>query len=176
MNYRPITDVWVLTRSRVHFYGAYPFGFLSRARALLGVGPDDCVLHLCAGKIREYPYAGLGPNDLTLDLDPSLGPSMVWDVRNPLVGDWGNIKAVLADPPYTLEDADHYAVPRSFLPTVIDIFARADEVLAVGGRVGILHYIWPRPPKNFRNVAVVSVLVGFNNRGRVYSVYEKVAP
>lgn len=177
--YRPITDVWILARSKVKYYGAFPAGFLSRARALLGVGSDDCVLHLCAGKVREYPFAGLGDNDFLVDLDETMPVDYVHDVRHafpgscPLKNGDRRVEAVLADPPYTEEDADHYAAKRSALPTTTDLFARADEVLAVGCRIGILHYLWPRPPKNFKNIAVVSVLVGFNNRGRLYSVYEK---
>ena len=35
MGYRPITDLWFLARPKVKYYGAYPNGFLERARALL---------------------------------------------------------------------------------------------------------------------------------------------
>ena len=31
MSYRPITDVWILGRPKVRYYGAYPSGFLERA-------------------------------------------------------------------------------------------------------------------------------------------------
>lgn len=37
MSYRPITDFWILARPKVKYYGAYPSGFLERARALVGV-------------------------------------------------------------------------------------------------------------------------------------------
>lgn len=73
-NYRPITDLWFLGRPKVKYWGAYPNGFLERARALLGVTPHDAVLHVCGGKARDYPAKprGFGPNDETLDLDDSL--------------------------------------------------------------------------------------------------------
>lgn len=116
MSYRPITDVWILARSKVKYYGAYPAGFLHRARALLGVSPDDAILHVCGGKVRDYPYRGLGPNDRTLDLDPACQPNFLQDARDALprractcVGYachephlWD---AVLIDRPYTPEDA-----------------------------------------------------------------------
>jgi hypothetical protein len=60
MSFRPIADVWILARSKVKYFGAYPAGFLSRARDLLGVGINDQVLHVCAGKVRKYPYRGFG--------------------------------------------------------------------------------------------------------------------
>ena len=52
---------------------------------------------------------------------------------------------------------------------------RAWEVLPVGGRVGLLHYIVPSPPDKAtsRLVAVVSVMVGYNNRMRAFTVFEK---
>jgi hypothetical protein len=82
MGYRPITNVWILARSKVKYFGAYPGGFLSRARAVLGVNHEDRVLHLCAGKVREYPYDGFGPRDVTMDLDPELGPDVIGDANN----------------------------------------------------------------------------------------------
>jgi hypothetical protein len=37
----------------------------------------------------------------------------------------------------------------------------------------MLHYVFPRPPKDARLVAVIHVLVGYGNRSRIYSVFEK---
>lgn len=174
MSYRPICDTWILARSKVPYYGAYPGGFLSRARALLGVGYDDPVLHLCSGRVKDYPFSGFGEADVTVDLDPSLEPDIIADIRKPLLMLVAPVCAILADPPYTEGDADHYNVGRNALPSGADIFARAQELLVPGERVGILHYIWYKPPTNFKNIAVVTVLVGFNNRARLYSVYERV--
>src|SRR3954462_8336525 len=76
VSYRPITDFWILARPKVAYYGAYPNGFLERARALLGVTPFDPVLHVCGGKARDYPAKprGVGPSDRPLDLDAALRP------------------------------------------------------------------------------------------------------
>ena len=69
MSYRPICDTWILARSKVKYYGAYPAGFLERARSQLGVHINDPVLHVCSGKVKDYPYAGgFGPNDKTVDI------------------------------------------------------------------------------------------------------------
>lgn len=32
--YRPLTDVWILARTKSHYYGSYPEGFLWRAKVL----------------------------------------------------------------------------------------------------------------------------------------------
>lgn len=172
--YRPITDVWILARSKVKYYGAYPAGFLSRARALLGVRHDDCVLHVCAGKIREYPYAGLGPNDVTLDLDPACQPDLLWDVRHGVPeGPWAS---VLIDLPYTPDDAERYAPGRNAFPQLNDVLKSALAAIPIGARVGVLDYLWPHAGALGKEVAVVGVGTGRNGRARWFTVWEHVSP
>jgi len=122
MIYRTITDVWILARSKVKYFGAYPGGFSSRARALLGVNHEDRVLHVCAGKVREYPYDGLGARDVTMDLDSGLSPNITGDTNNladykRALESYPDVKAILADPPYAPELADEYAPGRRSFPT-----------------------------------------------------------
>jgi hypothetical protein len=187
MSYRPITDVWILARSKTKYYGAYPAGFLHRARALLGVGPHEPVLHVCAGKVREYPFRGLGKWDKTLDLDPATNPDFLQDARDPLprllkpgytkenvefgYTDW---PAVLIDRPYTSEDAAHYAPGADTLPDLNDLLKRALNVVPQGGRVGVLDYLWPHPGKVGLEVAVIGVGTGRNGRARWFTVFERV--
>lgn len=181
MSYRPITDLWILGRPKVKYYGAYPGGFLSRARALLGVGPRDPVLHVCSGKVREYPFGGFGPNDKTLDADPGLGPDYCIDISVP-----GRIPpgfaAYLSDPPYTEEDADHYGTslfrPTVDLPSSSALMLDLLKTVHVGGRVGMLHYEWPGCPETKEveaiEVAVIAVTTGRRQRMRSYVVMERL--
>lgn len=172
MSYRPICDVWILARSKVKYYGAYPAGFLHRARAVIGVGPDDPVLHVCAGKVREYPFRGFGPNDKTLDLDPATEPDFHQDARAPFPdGPW---EGMLIDRPYTDDDAERYVPGKAVLPTANELVRNAIAALPVGRRVGILDYVWPQPPKNATEVAVIAVGTGRNNRARWFTVFEKL--
>jgi hypothetical protein len=180
MSYRPITDTWILARSKVKYYGAYPSGFLHRARQLLGVELNDPVLHVCAGKIRDYPFRGLGPNDMTLDLDPACEPDYLQDANLPfpvcLQDDKDGWSAVLIDRPYTLEDAQHYSsLVHDKLPPANLLIKNAIAVVPVGGKIGMLDYIWPQPPKNAIEVAIVSVYTGRNNRARCFSVFERMS-
>lgn len=185
MTYRPITDVWILARPKVKYYGAYPNGFLERARALLGVTPFDPVLHVCGGMARQYPAQprGFGPNDRTLDLDVTLRPDYLQAATdplpkhsvhgNPFTFEW---PALIADPPYTADDAAKYAPGAAAFPSANKILRNMLDVVRVGGRVGMLHYVLPQPPReSVRFVACVGVIVGFNNRMRVFSVFEKEA-
>lgn len=176
MSYRPITDTWILARSKVPYYGAYPSGFLGRARALLGVSGTDSVLHICGGRVRDYPYSGFGPNDRTLDLDPALEPDFVQDARDaypagPVNGLW---PAILIDRPYSAQDAAHYVPGADTLPDLNDLLKRALKAVPVGDKVGTLDYLWPHPGKIGKEVAVVGVGTGRNNRARWFCVFERL--
>lgn len=178
-SYRPICDVWILARSKVKYYGAYPSGFLHRARALLGVTPSDAVLHVCAGRVRDYPFAGFGKFDKTLDLDPDTKPDYVHDARIALP--WKNEMnfepwpAVLIDRPYSADDAARYAPGATALPSLNLLLKNALGVVPVGGRVGCLDYVWPQPPKFGTEVAVIAVGTGRNNRARWFTVFQRTA-
>jgi hypothetical protein len=181
VNYRPICDTWILARPKVPYYGAYPNGFLERAKALLGVHVDDAVLHVCGGRAKQYPaWKKLCPHDYTLDVDPKLKPDFVQDARfalplRPVAGPskrepW---HALLCDPPYTEADAKQYAAGSDCLPSATTVLRLSLHVVRPGGRVGVLHYVAPRPPEGVRLVALIGVVVGFENRIRVYSVFER---
>lgn len=181
MSYRPITDIWILARPKVKYYGAYPNGFAERARALLGVTVTDPVLHVCGGRARQYPSRrGFGPNDRTLDLDPALSPDYLQAATDPLprvsfdMGAAPGWPALIADPPYTADDAEKYAPGRGLFPSANLILRRMLDAVRPGGRVGMLHYVLPQPPREgVRFVACVGVICGFNNRMRVFSVFER---
>ena len=193
-SYRPICDVWILARPKVKYWGAYPNGFLERARALLGVTPFDAVLHVCGGMAREYPAKprGFGPNDKTLDLDASLKPDFLQPATDPLPCQKHNGSArnclrhpqfhgcgwaaLLADPPYTERDAEQYSPGRAAFPGANQILRNMLEAVRPGGRVGMLHYVLPQPPSaGVRFVACVGVIAGYNNRMRCFSVFEREA-
>lgn len=64
-----------------------------------------------------------------------------------------------------------YIIP---FPSANLILKRMIEGVRPGGRVGMLHYILPQPPREgVRFVACVGVICGYNNRMRVFSVFER---
>lgn len=185
MSYRPIGDVWWLARCKynggIKRYGGYLGGFPERARVLIGCPLDQPMLHVCGGLAELYPYKrGFGPNDKTMDLDPQCEPDFLMDCReehwprprmdemNP--GHWGGI---LIDPPYSEQDAEKYPVGASVYPNPHQLVQIAINNLRVGYKVGIIHYIVPRCPKNAMFVASVAVKCGFGNRARSFNVYER---
>ncbi len=190
--FRPITDIWILARPKLKdgrkYYGAYPAGFLERARALLAVTIYDPVLHVCGGMAKYYPYErGFGPNDKTLDLDPETEPDYCQDARSPYPPLWDysfevgysarkSWPAIIADPPYDRHHAGKYKIGADVMPTPGEILKNSLEALRPGGRVGILGWQSPRPKdKTVKLVAVISVWLGWEMKIRVFTVYEKVA-
>jgi hypothetical protein len=182
--------MWFLARckykSGIKRYGCYLGGFPERARALLGCKINEPVLHVCGGCAKDYPYKrAFGPNDKTLDLDPAVQPDYLQDAREPFPCcsyDYTHLKApvenppwagILIDPPYTEQDATHYVPGADKYPKPNQLVKNALEVLPSGGRVGIIHYILPNP-QGAIFVACVGVISGFNNRIRVYSVFERI--
>lgn len=194
MSYRPITDMWFLARckykSGTKRYGGYLGGFPERARALLGCRLDQPVLHVCGGMAKDYPYRrGFGPNDKTMDLDPACNPDFLQDAREAFPYQFPSITdsvtgiihpavpwaGILMDPPYSEQDATHYVPGSEKYPKPNQLIRNAIDVLPIGGRVGLIHYILPSPPKNAMFVACVGVVSGYNNRLRCYSVFEKLS-
>lgn len=183
-SYRPITDLWLLTRckykGKVKRYGGYLGGFPERARALIGCSIEEPLLHVCGGLAHLYPYrGGYGKRDERMDLDASTDPEHFSDCSialpvGPLRGPFAEWRGILADPPYSPEDARQYSPGEAAYPNPNKIVSLAMEVLPVGRKVGIIHYVVPRCPKNAKFTALVGVACGFGNRMRAFSVFEKL--
>lgn len=180
MSYRPITDVWILARPKVKYYGAYPNGFLERALPMVGAGGSYDVLHLCGGRAKDYPNKRLVARAFTADSDPDTKPDFLLDLNDAdqaehWISQRGPWPAILIDPPYTVDDHAKYATgDRVALPTANALLRLALRIVRPGGKVGVLHYVWPQPPKNARSIACIGVIVGFNNRMRCFSVFERM--
>ena len=120
---------------------------------------------------RYYSYkGGFGPNDKTLDIDEDTNPNYARDVRKGVPGKW---RYILADPPYSSVDAVQYAYGADVYPTPNEVMKNCVDALEVGGRVGLIHYVLPALDKRCKFIACVGICCGFNNRLRVFSVFEK---
>lgn len=184
MSYRPITDLWMLARSKVDYYGAYPAGFLERAKPLIGCCGG--VLHCCGGHAKQYPYdknfLGYCDDDTTMDIDPETKPDILGDATDPETWAGRFWNGVIIDPPYTEADAANYRIPN--FPQPNPLLKIALERVPLGGMVGMLHYIIPQPPKKkdqatgemiqlAKFIACVGVMTGYNNRMRAFSVFQR---
>lgn len=180
MSYRPVSDVCLMARPKVPYYGAFPNGSLERMRLALGAQIKDTVLFVCSGRVRDYPCAGFGPYDVTVDINPDLKPDYVMDVRHRLPKRRWGWRAMIVDKPYSRDEAKHYGTEDAY-PEPDALLRLCLEHTRPGGRVGFLDWYWPRPPREvhgcpIKEVFVMPVSTGRGSRWRGYVVFEKVKP
>ena len=89
-------------RVKSQFHGGYPASYLRRVKALF---PDkNKILHVFSGKVD----VAMMPGD-TVNINPDLNPTFVNDAQTLESVPIHDYDLVLADPPYSVEDAEHYA-------------------------------------------------------------------
>jgi SAM-dependent methyltransferase len=117
-------------RSRSGYYGSYPPGYLKRVRAIfLDYDASWRVLHLFAGSVpHDNPLPGI-----RVDVNSAVAPDTIADAhRLPFAAETFDL--VVADPPYTAEDAKRYGTPMIRRPAVL---AETARVTRPGG-----HLVW----------------------------------
>jgi hypothetical protein len=99
-----VVGTWIMGndyRVKSEYYGGYPAGYLRRIGALF---PDRRrVLHIFSGKVELSAM----PGD-TVDVNPALEPTFVADAHDLSSVPLGEYDLILADPPYSVEDAVRY--------------------------------------------------------------------
>lgn len=116
-----VVGVWVLGqdyRSKSGYHGAYPPNYLLRIKALF---PEKKrALHVFSGMVDLEAF----PGD-TVDLNPTLNPTFVDDAQTLESVPLEEYDIVLADPPYTEEDANRYGVTMVARNRVMRALSRA---------------------------------------------------
>jgi hypothetical protein len=98
-----VVGTWIMGhdyRVKSTYHGGYLAGYLKRVKSLF---PDKKHVHLFSGKVDLVTF----PGD-TVDLNPSLSPTYVDDAQTLTRVPLEHYDLVLADPPYSVEDCDHY--------------------------------------------------------------------
>ncbi len=162
-----VVGTWIMGndyRVKTGYYGGYPAGYLRRIRALF---PDKCrVLHLFSGRVD---LAAL-PGD-TVDLNAALAPTYVDDAQTLTGVPLDRYDLVLADPPYSVEDAERYQT------TMIkrNLVMRALRRLSPGAHVVWLDQVLPMYRKDsFGLDAVIGMVKSTNHRFRVITVFRRI--
>ena len=99
-----VVGTWIMGndyRVKSGYYGGYPAGYLRRVAALF---PDrKRVLHVFSGKVDLAAM----PGD-TVDLNSEMAPTWVADAHDLAMVPLHHYDLVMADPPYSVEDAERY--------------------------------------------------------------------
>lgn len=152
-------------RVRSEYYGGYPAGYLQRIRALF---PEKkSALHLFSGRVDRSVIPGA-----TVDLNRKLRPDFVDDAQTLRRVPLHLFDLVLADPPYSIEDAVRYQT------TMIKrnkVMAALGSRLEPGCHVVWLDQVLPMFRKNqFAIEAVIGMVKSTNHRFRVVTVFRKL--
>ena len=162
-----VVGTWIMGndyRVKSSYYGGYPAGYLRRVRALF---PDKRrALHLFSGKVDLATL----PGD-TVDINPALSPTYVDDAQTLERVPLDAYDLVLADPPYSVEDADRYQTTMVKRNTVM----RALQRLSPGAHVIWLDQVLPMYRKDAFSVeAVIGMVKSTNHRFRVITVFRRL--
>lgn len=161
-----ITGTWIMGNAygvKSGYYGGYPHGYLKRIRALF---PDKkAPLHVFSGRVDQSAW----PGD-TVDLNADLEPTFLDDAQTLLGVPLRKYDIILADPPYSVEDAEHYQ------PTMVkrNQVMRALEGCKPGTHVVWLDQVLPMYRKaNWEVEAVIGMVKSTNHRFRVITIFKR---
>lgn len=163
-----IVGTWIMGndyRVKSTYYGGYPAGYLRRIKALF---PDKRnILHLFSGKVDIL----IVPGD-TVDINSQNNPTFVDDAQTLLKVPLQNYDLILADPPYSVEDAEHYQT--SMIKRNV-IMRNLGERLKIGTHIVWLDQVLPMWNKeNLSLVACIGMVKSTNHRFRVISIFQKI--
>jgi len=150
------------------FYGAYPPNYVARIMSLF---PDaERVLHLFSGSVPfSETYARFG-NTVTQPLGPNDHEEMVERLTKFYQAQQFDL--ILADPPYSPDDAQKYNVP--YLNVKLAL-SESHAVLEPGGHLVWLDTKLPMFRKDMWHLwGVIGIVRSTNHRFRVVSIFERL--
>jgi 16S rRNA G966 N2-methylase RsmD len=162
-----IVGTWLMGQNytvRSQYYGGFPSGYLRRVKALF---PDkQKVLHLFSGKVDLKEF----PGD-TVDINASLKPNYVDDAQTLQLVPLEIYDLVLCDPPYSVEDAEHYKT------TMIKrniVMRNLGMRLPISAHVVWLDQVLPMWKKSkLKLTGAIGMMKSSNHRFRMVSIFEK---
>ncbi len=163
-----IVGTWVMGQNytvKSQYYGGYPAGYLKRIKALF---PDKkAILHLFSGKVDTVTLPGK-----TVDINAANCPDYVDDAQT-----LGNVpleefNLVVADPPYSVEDAERYQTTMVKRNRVMQALG---ERCNPGTYVVWLDQVLPMYRKNQWEIdGVIGMLKSTNHRFRVVTIFRRL--
>lgn len=161
-----VVGTWIMGndyRVKSSYYGGYPAGYLRRIAALF---PDKRrTLHLFSGRVDTEAF----PGD-TVDSNPANNPTFVDDAERMLTVPLQNYDLILADPPYSIEDCEHYGTPMVNRNNVLRVLQRTRS----GTHIVWLDQVLPMYRKeHFALQAVIGMVKSTNHRFRVITIFER---
>lgn len=161
-----IEDLWFLGqdyRNTSNYYGAYPANYLKRINALFG--EKKKILHLFSGRLSKGDYT-------RFDVNMFSGAEVIGEAeRLSEHFEPNSFDLILADPPYSQEDAVHYGVP---LISRNKVHSECHKILEPGGHLVWLDQAFPMFSKrNWILQGAIGIVISTNHRIRATFIWEK---
>jgi len=162
-----VVGTWIMGQNytvKSQFYGGYPAGYLRRIKALF---PDKKnVLHLFSGKVDTKLMPGV-----TVDINGDYGCDIIDDAQTLRNVPVQQFDLVMCDPPYSIEDAQHYKTTDVKRNVVMRTLGAR---LKRGGHVVWLDQVLPMYRKDqFALEAVIGMVKSTNHRFRVVCIFRR---
>lgn len=157
-----------LYKNLSRYYGAYPRTFLERVAALFPeIAPKD-ILHAFSGSLPKGGYTRL---DMNAMVEPELVGN-VYDVAR--LAKPRRFQLVIADPPYSAEDAEKYGTPPLDRGRTLRALA---QVTRPGGHLVWLDTTWPMHRKtDWHYYGAIELRRSTNHRLRGVSLFQRKGP
>jgi len=159
---------WVMGnnyRVKSSYYGGYPHGYLKRIKALF---PDkQNILHLFSGQVDQSIM-----NGKTIDINPDRNADYIGNAECLSEFIFDKFDLILADPPYSIEDCEHYGTVMVKRNTVLK---QCVKVLDDCGHIVWLDQVLPQYRKReLKTVGYIGMVKSTNHRFRIITIFEKV--
>lgn len=154
-------------RVKSGYYGGYPAGYLKRMRSLFFEFDENETLHLFSGEVDKSILPGV-----TVDINEERKPDFIDDAQTLRNVPIEKFKIVYADPPYSIEDAEHYKT--TMIKRNVVIKSLGDR-LQEGAIVVWLDQVLPMYRKDqFKKIGVIGMSKSTNHRFRCITIFEKL--
>ena len=156
-----IIGMWVMGNNyttKTDLYGAYPYGYLNRIHSLFP--KTNKMLHLFSGSLPDSDEYD------KVDFKTGIDAHTMSEI---IPNDYYNL--ILADPPYSIEDCDHYGccmIKRNI------VFKECYKVLEKNGILIWLDQVLPNYKKDeFDIIGRIGMVKSTNHRFRVITIFKK---
>lgn len=167
---RWVYGIWMIGnnyRNKNQYYGEYPPTYLNRVKALFPI--EKNVLHLFSGSVDK----SLWEKETLFDMNPNNNPDVCGDAHklSTYFTEEDKFELILADPPYSAEDADKYGTPMVNRKTVL---SEAAKILKKDGYIVWLDQVFPMFRKVDLNlVGTIGIIRSTNHRVRSVFIFQK---
>ena len=187
---RWIYGVWIIGNNyqrAMGYYGEYPPTFLKRVYSLFPDVEDCEILHLFSGSLSQSERGD------RFDINPDTYPTICGDAEQLSKLVKKKYKLIIADPPYSGMDAEHYGTSMIKRNNVVK---ECNKVLEIGGHVVWLDQVQPMYRKiemrldgtigyieynidaegmdDVESVGAIEIIGSTNHRVRCVFIWEKI--